>query len=155
MLAAKSAVMVHMRWMISRDHPQVMEIEDDSFPFSWSHADLLDTLRQRAVVGVVAETGEQVLGFAVYELRTGKIELLNFAVHPSWRRMMVGGQMMDYLVRKLSFYGRKRLCLHVRESNLPMQLFLGSQGFTAVRTDRGLYEDTGEDGIRFVFHARF
>ncbi len=96
---------------------------------------------------MVAEQGEKVVGFMIYELHKAKLHILNFAVHPSCRRGGVGAQMVAKLISKLSSHRRTRITLEVRETNLAAQLFFRAQGFKAVRVLRGFYEDSGEDAF--------
>ena len=99
----------------------------------------------------MAEHGETVVGFMIYELHKKRLHILNFAVHPGWRHARVGTQMVAKLVSKLSSHRRNRITLEVRESNLSAQLFFRSQGFRAVRVLPGFYEDSGEDAYRMVY----
>jgi [ribosomal protein S18]-alanine N-acetyltransferase len=71
--------------------------------------------------------------------------VLNFAVHPKYRRRGIGGQMLHKLVSKLSPDRRNRIMLEVRETNLGAQLFFKAQSFRAVSVLRDFYEDTTED----------
>ena len=143
----KEQLRVHIRWMIRRDMPEVLQIEQDSFDYSWTEEDFLRCLRQRNCIGMVAEHGEKVVGFMIYELHKNKLHILNFAVSPHCRRMGVGNQMTAKLVSKLSSHRRTRITLEVRETNLAAQLFFRSQNFKAVRVLRAFYEDSGEDAF--------
>ena len=143
----KEQVRVHIRWMIRRDMPEVLQTEQESFEFPWTEEDFLRCLRQRNCIGMVAEQGERVVGFMIYELHKAKLHILNFAVSPSWRRVGVGGQMVAKLISKLSSHRRTRITLEVRETNLGAQLFFRAQTFRAVRVLRGFYEDSGEDAF--------
>jgi ribosomal-protein-alanine N-acetyltransferase len=143
----KEQVRVHIRWMIRRDMPEVLQTEQESFEFPWTEEDFLRCLRQRNCIGMVAEQGEKVIGFMIYELHKVKLHILNFAVHPSYRRSGVGAQMVAKLISKLSSHRRTRITLEVRETNLPAQLFFRSQVFRAVRVLRSFYEDSGEDAF--------
>ena len=143
----KEQVRVHIRWMIRRDMPEVLQTEQESFEYSWTEEDFLRCLRQRNCIGMVAEQGEKVVGFMIYELHKQKLHILNFAVHPSCRRLHVGMQMVGKLISKLSSHRRTRITLEVRETNLSAQLFFRAQGFKAVRVLRGYYEDSGEDAF--------
>src|SRR5262245_49541922 len=75
----KEQLRVHIRWMIRRDMPEVLQIEQDSFDYSWTEEDFLRCLRQRNCIGMVAEAGERVVGFMIYELHKSKLHVLNFA----------------------------------------------------------------------------
>jgi ribosomal-protein-alanine N-acetyltransferase len=145
--AEKEQVRVHIRWMIRRDMPEVLQTEQESFEYSWTEEDFLRCLRQRNCIGMVAEQGERVVGFMIYELHKAKLHILNFAVHPQYRRGGVGAQMVAKLISKLSSHRRTRITLEVRETNLPAQLFFRAQGFKAVRVLRSFYEDSGEDAF--------
>lgn len=138
-------VRVHIRWMIRRDMPEVLEIERQSFEFPWSDEDFVRCLRQRNCIGMVAEHDDRVVGYMIYELQKNRIHVLNFAVAADRRRQGVGSQMVAKLVAKLSAQGRTRILLEVRETNLPAQLFFRANGFRAVSVLRNYYEDTPED----------
>jgi ribosomal-protein-alanine N-acetyltransferase len=145
--AEKEQVRVHIRWMIRRDMPEVLQTEQESFEYAWTEEDFLRCLRQRNCIGMVAEQGERVVGFMIYELHKNRLHILNFAVHPSFRRHGVGTQMVAKLVSKLSSHRRTRITLEVRETNLPAQLFFRSQSFKAMRVLRAFFEDSGEDAF--------
>jgi ribosomal-protein-alanine N-acetyltransferase len=142
---SKTQVRVHIRWMIRRDMPEVLAIEHASFDYPWCEEEFLRVLRQRNCIGMVAEHGERVVGFMIYELHKSKLQVLNFAVAPEFRRMGVGHQMVAKLVGKLSSHRRTRIVLLCRETSLSSQLFFRVQGFRATEVVREHYEDTGED----------
>ncbi|MSU77612.1 MAG: ribosomal-protein-alanine N-acetyltransferase [Gemmataceae bacterium] len=149
----KEQTRVHIRWMIRRDMPEVIQAEQLSFDYAWAEEDFLRCLRQRNCIGMVAEHGEKVVGFMIYELHKNKLHILNFAVHPAWRRNGVGAQMVAKLISKLSSHRRTRITLEIRETNLPAQLFFSHEEFRAVRVLRSFYEDSGEDA--FLLEYRF
>ena len=88
----KQEIRVHIRWMIRRDMPEVLEIEERSFEFPWTEEDFIRCLRQRNCIGMVAEHDERVVGFMIYELHKTRLHLLNFCVHRDLRRRGVGTQ---------------------------------------------------------------
>lgn len=145
---------VQIRWMIRRDMPSVLSIEDQSSEFPWNEEKFIRVLRQRDCIGMVAEIGEEVAGFMIYELHKNRIHILSFAVHPSFRRQMVGAAMIKKLVSKLAYQRRNRIVLEVRETNLGAQLFFRSLGFRATRVLRSFYEDTPEDAILMEYRAK-
>ena len=136
---------VHIRWMIRRDMPDVLDIEQESFEFPWLEDDFIRCLRQRNCIGMVAEHGERVVGFMIYELHKNRLHILNFAVAQGARYRGIGRQMAQKLVGKLSSQRRTRITLEVRETNLPAQLFFKSVGFRATSVLRAYYEDSPED----------
>jgi ribosomal-protein-alanine N-acetyltransferase len=142
-----------VRWMISRDMPEVLAIDHAASDYPWGEAGFLRRLRRRDRIGMVATARDQVVGFMIYELHQAKLHVLNFAVGPEWRRMGVGHQMVAKLVGKLSSHRRTRIVLHVRETNLPAQLFYRVEGFRAVDVVRGWFRDTGEDAYLMEYLA--
>jgi ribosomal-protein-alanine N-acetyltransferase len=124
---------------------RVLEIEQGSFEFPWSEDEFVRCLRQRNCIGMVAEQGDRVLGFMIYELHKTRLHILNFAVDQQRRRQGVGGQMVQKLVSKLSSQRRTRLSLEVRETNLAAQLFFRKAGFRATAVLRSFYDDSPED----------
>jgi ribosomal-protein-alanine N-acetyltransferase len=141
----ESPIAVHIRWMIRRDMPAVLDIENQSFEFPWSEEEFIRCLRQRNCIGMVAEQDDQVVGFMIYELHKNRLHILNFAVDPEARRSGIGSAMIDKLVGKLSHDRRNRIMLEVRETNLDAQLFFRSRGFRAISVLRDFYDDSTED----------
>ena len=111
----KEQARVHIRWMIRRDMPEVLQTEQLSFEYAWNEEDFLRCLRQRNCIGMVAEQGEKVVGFMIYELHKSRLNILNFAVSPAYRRVAIGAQMVAKLISKLSSHRRTRITLEVRE----------------------------------------
>ena len=151
--SAAASLPVHIRWMIRRDMPEVLAIEQECFEFPWCEEDFIRCLRQRNCIGMVAEASERILGFMVYELHKHRLHILNFAVHERFRRRTVGTQMAKKLITKLSHDRRSRIMLEIRETNLPAQLFFRSLGFRAVSVLRKFYEDTPEDAYLMQYRV--
>ena len=151
---SKQDVCVHIRWMIRRDMPEVLEIENSGFEFPWSEEDFIRCLRQRNCIGMVAEHEERIVGFMIYELHKNRLHILNFAVNRDCLRRGVGNQMVEKLIGKLSHQRRNRILLEVRETNLDAQLFFKSTGFRAISVLRDFYDDTTEDAYLMQFRYK-
>ena len=151
---SKFELNVHIRWMIRRDMPEVLEIEKSCFEFPWSEEDFIRCLRQRNCIGMVAEHDDRVIGFMIYELHKNQLHVLNFAVAADVRRSGVGGQMVAKLVGKLSHQRRDRIMLEIRETNLEAQVFFRKQGFVAVSVLRDYYDDTTEDAYVLQYRLK-
>ncbi len=132
---SKPYTQVHIRWMIQRDHPEVLDIERKSFDLPWSLENFRDCMRSRNCIGTVAEKGNMVLGYMLHESNPHSLRVLNFAVHPHFRRHGVGRQLVQKLKSKIYAGGsRQRINLLVFEENLEAQLFWKAQGFQWVQT---------------------
>jgi ribosomal-protein-alanine N-acetyltransferase len=151
---ARQQVGLHVRWMIRRDMADVLQIESDTFEFSWSEEEFIRCLRQRNCIGMVAELNDRVVGYMIYELHKNRLHVLNFAVDPAHRRSGIGARMLSKLVGKLTAQRRCRIMLEVRETNLDAQLFFRSQGFKAVSVLRDFYDDTTEDAYVMQYRYR-
>ena len=142
---------IQLRWMIRRDMPEVLAIEQEAFEFPWSDEDFTRCLRQRNCIGMVAEVGDSVVAFMIYELHRTRLHVLNFAGRRSHRRLGIGTQMMGKLFAKLSVERRDRILLEVRERNLPAQVFFRSLGYRAITVLKDFYEDSTEDAYLMQF----
>ena len=147
---------VGIRWLIRRDMPEVLQIEQGSFESAWTEEDFLTCLRQRNCIGMVAELQVEreerlIVGYMVYELGKKGLNLINFATHPQYRRQGVGKAMINRLQDKLSQQRRTQISLIVRDANLKAQLFFKSQGFRAIKVHKNYYPDVDEDGYEMIY----
>lgn len=140
---------VHIRWMIRRDMPQVMAIEITAYEYPWAEEDFIRCLRQRNCIGMVAETGDKIVGYMIYELHRNRLEILNLAVHGEHRRSGVGSSMIAKLYGKLSPQRRTRIDAAVCERNEVAHYWLKACGFTAVEILRDYYEEITADAYLF------
>jgi ribosomal-protein-alanine N-acetyltransferase len=136
---------IYVRWMVRRDFPEVMSIEQSCFEYPWSENDFLRCLKQRNCIGMVAELDGRVGGFMIYETPKNRIHLLNIATLPELQHHGIATQMVLKLMNKLTNQGRTRITMEVRESNLPALSFFRSRGFRATGVLRCFYEYTNDD----------
>ena len=142
----------HIRWMLRRDLPEMLDIERLCFDFPWREEDFIRELRKASIIGMTAERDERIVGYMLYELFPSRIALLNFAVRPSLHGEGIGRAMMEKLKGKLSLNRRHKITVKVRERNLEGQLFFKHMGFAAVDVLRDHYDDSpGEDAYLFEF----
>ena len=144
---------MNTRFMIRRDLPAVLEIEDASFEFPWGVNDFLGVLRERNCIGLIAEDRNKVIGYAVYEIHRCRLQLLSFAVAPEHRRRGAGTMLLKRLTGRLSAKRRNRITCEVRETNLTALNFLKSQGWKAYDVLRGFYRDSDEDAYAMRFRC--
>lgn len=112
----KSRILI--RWMIVRDLPEVLAIDEEGFQNPWPEKVLRQNLVSRHRIGMVAEVENRVVGFMIYELRDGLIHMMRFAVQESERRKGIGTDLVKKLVMKLHGQRRRRLLLPVPDRNL-------------------------------------
>ena len=136
--------------MARRDLDEVVSIERLAFEFPWTEEDFKGWLSGRNCIGMVAERGELVVGFMVYELHKDSLSLLNLAVAADFVRRGVGRALMDKLKSKLGVR-RKYVSCVVRERNVAGQLFLQSQGFRCIEPRCNHWDECDDDAYLFVF----
>lgn len=143
---------VRLRWMIRVDLPQVTEIDARSFGGdAWPQDRFVDELRERNVIGMVAEADTSVVGFMVYQQRPDRLFVRRFAVHPDRRRRGVGSAMLAKLKEKLTPSRRRAVRCRVGEWNDAGIAFLAASGFRGVGVERGAADDAGDV---YVFEVR-
>ena len=144
-----------VRWSVKKDISKMLDIERKSSDNPWTEDIFHQYLTERTSIMMVAHPENEhneIIGFMVYELRKGKINLVSLAVDPNLRREGIGSIMIHKLKSKLSENRRKEIIFNIRESNLEGQLFLKNQGFKATgKIYRRDYEETEED----VYHMSY
>lgn len=143
---------IHIRWLIRRDLDRVLAIERASFAAPWNIGDFYAILKHRTVTGIVAEDAMSglVVGYAVFDLRPDRIELINLAVAPDYRLRWIGTQLVRRLHDRLR--GRRNLIrARVSERNLGAQLFFRVRGFVATGIEREPYGEPDHDAYVMDF----
>ncbi len=117
-------VRFHVRWMLRACLPKCLEIEAACLEAehgldAWTEDDFVQNLRLRNVSGMCCEARfltdddfslpRPVLGFVVYGLFTGHIDLHRFAVMPCERAEEIQTALLDKLKGKLSSHRRTRI----------------------------------------------
>jgi ribosomal-protein-alanine N-acetyltransferase len=141
-------VCAHMRWLIGRDLPEVLQTDLESFENSWTEEEFRHARRRPNCIGMVAEVGDAVAGYLIYERHKRKLVLKRIAVHPRFRRRGVGTQMLAKLVSKLSARLRTRVSIDVPERLDGAHLWLRACGWEAVMVN---HEQGEDDTYRFAY----
>lgn len=143
---------INVRWMIRRDLPEVIEIDKRSYLRPWDEEDFLRELRHRNTIGMVAEEGDWVSGFMIYELKNGRLDVLRLAVADDRRNQGIGAALIGKLKGKLSPNRRRMIRFDIPEldASIPACRFLVSHGFLSC-----LIRDASEDVYRFDYIHRF
>ena len=140
-----------IRWMIDRDLPQIVPIEESSFEFPLSYEELYAFKWQRNIVPLVAEIGDRIVAYMFYELHKSYFGVPSVAVHPDFRRQGIGRKMVTRLINRIPKTRRRKIKLEIRETNVPAQLFYANLGFRATKVLRKSYFKTGEDAYEMVY----
>lgn len=119
---------IHVRWMIRRDIPEIVELEKYGMPDSWDEATLLSQLQQRNNTGMVAEIGDLIVGYLIYNIRKQSYDIVRLVVHPGARKAGVGAKIIERL-RNSATKSRQRNQIVSRDHPPAATGFFQKQGF--------------------------
>lgn len=138
-----------IRWTIKKDMPSIGLIDEASFECPWPTGVYLDMLREKNVISITAEIDGKVIGYMIFRLCRGHFRVLRMAVHPTYRGLGIGTDMVDHLRAKVGNKGREAVVVEVSEYNLPAQLFFRDCGFVCEHINPG----DGADTYEMVYHV--
>ena len=133
------------RWMVGLDMPDVIEIEEQTFPDPWTTRDLRRFVRQRNSIALVALDRGWLVGYVFYTLSPDGIRIRRMAVAPSLRRKKIGRALITNLVAQCG--NTANLVIDVSEWHDDAHLFLRATGFIATGTHR---DDKGNHVYEFT-----
>lgn len=140
-----------IRKMIPGDLAQVMEIENNSFPISWSRNSFEKELRENGYACyLVAETGEtgKVIGYTGCWVLFDEAHITTLAVHPAYRRNGIGSKLLTTLLELAESKGAQQVFLEVRDSNMAARRLYAEFGFEIKGIRKKYYND--EDALIMV-----
>lgn len=141
---------VEFRRMTPSDLDEIMTIERDSFAYPWSLRFFLQELRVPCARSLLATVGSKAVGYIIYWVLAGEVDIHNLAVHPSYRRRGIGKHLLQAVVEEAKGNGSGRVTLEVRKSNEPAQRLYQALGFVERGVRKGYYSDDGEDALAMV-----
>jgi ribosomal-protein-alanine N-acetyltransferase len=138
--------------MLPEDLPQVLRIEEASFPSPWTR-EMFEAefhgptfARQRVVCVKRPDGARQILGYACYWILFDELHLLDLAVHPALRRRGLGSLLLEAILQEGAEAGAARALLEVRASNTAAHKLYGRFGFRLIAVRKGYYRSPREDG---------
>lgn len=135
-------------------------IEQRSFFSPWTWREFHTCVKRRHVMGILSlvveqHSGETVpAGFLVYECnrREKSLDILRFAVDPSYRRRGIGAELINNVKEHLTSKF-KRVTVDVPETFLGAQKFFRRQGFVATSVLRDWFDNEDAYHMRFSLNA--
>lgn len=136
------------RNMTLSDLDRVMEIELKSFTVPWSRdAYLMELTQNHFAKYLVAEVGDEVVGYAGVWVIIDEGHITNIAIDPSQRGKKLGEELMRRMMALAIAHGAERMTLEVRVSNLPAIRLYEKMGFVSHGIRKGYYTDNNEDAM--------
>ena len=125
----------------------LVELERRCFSIPWTRAQLTAELPDERHEFLVAEAGEEVLGYVgmLFVLDEGYIS--NVAVAPDYRRQGVASALIRALLARAAERELSFVTLEVRESNAPAIALYEGFGFAPVGRRKNYYDAPKEDAI--------
>ena len=139
---------ISVRWLVVKDDlDAVMRIENVSFDEPWRSNEFKNALKKPRIAGNIGLVDGVVRAYCIFGCDELEMTVLNIAVEQSYRRMGIGGLLVNAAMT--SDYGGSRAIAHVRETNLDAQLFFKAIGFRCVKIAKNYYRDV-ENAYVFV-----
>lgn len=130
------------------DSEALAELHHEDFVRPWSDGEFAALLAQETVFGYAARDSGRpkapMFGFVLARLAAGEAEILSVAVARSCRRLGLGRQLMDAVLRELHRQRADALFLEVDESNTPAVALYRRLGFREVGRRPGYYPAEGD-----------
>ena len=143
---------VSLRTAETSDLRRLLELAEDS-PGAprWSTQTWQQILQSPSAgvqrIVLIAEAGNECVGFGVLGLAGDGAEIENLAVSTSWRRRGIGRRLCQNLSSWAHARGARSASLEVRLSNFQARGLYESLGFHEVAVRRGYYRDPEEDAL--------
>ncbi len=137
------------------DLRSVLEIEKLSFPHPWHESTFKGEIQHRPISFpqvIVHKTLHQVIGYVIFWLIGEDVQINNIAVHPDFRRLGIGEQVLRQVIEQVTFRGARLISLEVRPSNTAALSLYKKLGFKLLGIRRGYYTMPPEDALVLGLH---
>ncbi|MBP2133763.1 ribosomal-protein-alanine N-acetyltransferase [Methanomicrobium sp. W14] len=132
------------------DLRQIVSIETSSFKDPWDESAFVDALFYSSSTFFVAEAEEKIAGFVTAGVEdTSEAvygHIMNIAVLPQFRKLGLGGRLLQRIEYECLVIGAAGVQLEVRVSNQEARRFYQKMGYSQVFLVGNYYSD-GEDAI--------
>lgn len=150
---------IQIRPMLLNDLEQVKVIDQLSFSMPWpDNSYRYEVVENPASLLWVAEgetvNGEsRVCGIVVVWLILDETHIATLAVHPDYRGLGIGKQLLTVALEESAQQGAKLATLEVRDSNKVAQNIYRKCGFESVGRRRRYYRDNREDAVLMTLNS--
>lgn len=138
---------MRFRPMNIADLDEVMAIERVAFRFPWSMGFFRQELQVACARSILAETDGKIVGYILFWMLPGAVDIHNIAVHPDYRRRGIARILLGRVVEHAKSQDITRVLLEVRKSNYAAQKLYEAMGFLTTGVRKGYYSDNGEDAF--------
>lgn len=129
-------------------------IERTAFRFPWSAGFFRQELQVACARSILAESDGKIIGYVLFWLLPGAIDIHNIAVHVDFRRRGIARVLLGRVIDEARRQSIVHIMLEVRKSNLPAQKLYETVGFLTVGLRKGYYSDNGEDALAMTLELK-
>jgi ribosomal-protein-alanine N-acetyltransferase len=144
---------IEFRPMTMSDIDDVMVIERTSYRFPWSTGFFLQELQVACARSILVELHGRIVGYVLYWLLPGALDIHNIAVHVDFRRRGIARLLLGHVLSQAKAQSMTRVMLEVRKSNLAAQKLYETFGFSTTGVRKGYYSDDGEDALAMTLEV--
>lgn len=135
--------------MTERDLDDVVEVEEQIYPFPWTRGNFADSLHAGYSCWVLRNDAGRLQAYAIVMLALDEAHLLNLSVARDAQRAGLGWRTLQWMADISRDHGARTMLLEVRTSNPAAMRLYERYGFRHIGTRRGYYpaHDGREDAI--------
>ncbi len=136
--------------MTHEDLSIVLEIECISFPNPWMPSTFEGEIENAPISNpyvIVYKPVNRIIGYVIYWFLNENVQISNISIHPDFRRLGVGEEVMHRIRRQIKKEGAKHVLLEVRPSNTAAQALYNKLGFQILGIRQGYYSNPTEDAL--------
>jgi ribosomal-protein-alanine N-acetyltransferase len=136
--------------METRDLPDVLAIENISFPNPWHDTTFKGEIQNDGLsypLVVIHKTFEKVIGYIVYWKIRDEVQINNIAVHPDFKRMGIGEAILRGVIEEARAESAHYISLEVRPSNIAARSLYAKLGFEFIGIRKHYYTNPEEHAI--------
>ncbi|MDG2061179.1 MAG: ribosomal protein S18-alanine N-acetyltransferase [SAR86 cluster bacterium] len=130
---------ISYRYVTSEDLPFLIEVEESSNPHPWTKGNFEDCL-ERNHYCLLQLYNDKPTGFAIQSIALDEAHLLNIGISEEYRRIGLGGDLLDQILFASKAMGCLRIILEVRKSNIGAISLYESQGFKNLSLRKDYYK---------------
>lgn len=145
MPASLRSASLKLQLVSMEDLDRVMEIERQVFTAPWSRESYAELIPQPVISMWVIKDDANLLGYMLYQLWDGEMELHTIAVDPTCQGQGLGRVLMQKLFAEAHVRGVHKIYLQVRVSNAAAIKLYESFGFAKLGLRKRYYQDNAED----------
>jgi [ribosomal protein S18]-alanine N-acetyltransferase len=143
--------MISIEEMTPEDIPEILAIQQDSFPTPWTESllrqELGSPLSRNLLALLGLERAGAIAGYVNFWVFAGEVHLHHIAVRRDLRRRGIASALLKAMIVKSQNEGVSWATLEFRSSNGAARNFYEKFGFREKGVRRLYYQDTGEDAV--------